>query len=70
MGMTMAEKVLARASARQRVSPGDFVTAHVDLVMSNDAQFPGSYQALADIGLASVVQWGLSLSGGRDSNGV
>jgi len=54
MGMTMAEKVLARASARQRVSPGDFVTAHVDLVMSNDAQFPGSYQALADIGLARV----------------
>ncbi len=54
MGMTMAEKILARACARQRVSPGDFVTAKVDLVMSNDAQFPGSYQALADIGLKRV----------------
>ena len=54
MGMTMAEKVLARASARRRVSPGDFVTAHIDLVMSNDAQFPGSYKSLADIGLQRV----------------
>ena len=50
----MAEKILARACARQLVSPGDFVTANVDLVMSNDAQFPGSYKALADIGLKRV----------------
>lgn len=54
MGMTMAEKVLARASGRPRVSPGEFVTANVDLIMSNDAQFPGSYKALADIGLTRV----------------
>ncbi len=54
MGMTMAEKVLARASGRARVSPGEFVTADLDLVMSNDAQFPASCQALADIGLARV----------------
>ena len=54
MGMTMAEKILARASGRERVSPGEFVTANLDLVMSNDAQFPASCQALADIGLERV----------------
>ncbi len=54
MGMTMAEKILARHSARRAVSPGEFVTASVDLVMSNDAQFPGSYKALADVGRKRV----------------
>jgi len=30
MGMTMAEKILARASGRDEVDPGEFVTAHID----------------------------------------
>lgn len=54
LGMTMAEKILSRASGRSRVSPGEFLFAHLDLVMTNDAQFPGSYKALADIGLKRV----------------
>lgn len=54
VGMTMAEKVLARASGRARVSPGEFITASVDLVMANDAQFPQSCKALEDIGLKKV----------------
>ena len=29
MGMTMAEKVLARASDRDRVHPGEFVTGNI-----------------------------------------
>jgi len=35
--MTMAEKILARASGRDRVQVGDFVTARVDRVMTHEA---------------------------------
>ncbi|HVN72667.1 MAG TPA: aconitase family protein, partial [Desulfomonilia bacterium] len=37
MGMTMAEKILARASGRDIVSPGQYVTAQVDLAMAHEA---------------------------------
>jgi 3-isopropylmalate dehydratase large subunit len=37
MGMTMAEKVLARAAGRDSVSPGEYVTARVDRVMCHEA---------------------------------
>ncbi|HEY1340470.1 MAG TPA: 3-isopropylmalate dehydratase large subunit [Bryobacteraceae bacterium] len=36
MGMTLAEKILARASRRERVSPDQIVIAHVDLAMSHE----------------------------------
>ncbi|MEO8202555.1 MAG: 3-isopropylmalate dehydratase large subunit [Betaproteobacteria bacterium] len=52
--MTMAEKILARASGRESVRPGEFVTAKVDLAMANDAQFPQACKALEDIGLKRV----------------
>ncbi len=53
-GMTMAEKILARASGRERVRPGEFVTAAIDLAMANDAQFPQAVKALEDVGLKRV----------------
>lgn len=37
MAMTMAEKVLARASGRDAVSPGEYVTAAVDRMMAHEA---------------------------------
>jgi len=37
MAMTMAEKVLARASGRDAVSAGDYVTARADRVMAHEA---------------------------------
>jgi 3-isopropylmalate/(R)-2-methylmalate dehydratase large subunit len=37
MAMTIGEKIIARASGRDRVAPGDIVTATVDLCMTNDA---------------------------------
>jgi len=37
MGMTMAEKTLARTSSRNRVSAGEYVTARVDRVMCHEA---------------------------------
>jgi homoaconitate hydratase family protein len=36
MGMTFAEKILARASGRERVSPDQIVVARVDLAMSHE----------------------------------
>jgi 3-isopropylmalate/(R)-2-methylmalate dehydratase large subunit len=37
MGMTMAEKILARTSGRSEVSAGDYVTAKIDRVMTHEA---------------------------------
>lgn len=37
MGMTMAEKTLARTSGRDRVTAGEYVTARVDRVMCHEA---------------------------------
>src|SRR3990172_5197286 len=36
MGRTLAEKILARAAGRERVQPGEFVTAKMDLAMTHD----------------------------------
>jgi homoaconitate hydratase family protein len=36
MGMTLAEKILARASGRERVRPDEIVVARVDLAMSHE----------------------------------
>jgi 3-isopropylmalate/(R)-2-methylmalate dehydratase large subunit len=36
MGMTIGEKILARASGKELVKPGEIITAKVDLCMSND----------------------------------
>lgn len=41
MGMTVTEKLLARASSREKVSPGDVVFARVDKVMVHDVSGPG-----------------------------
>ena len=37
MGLTLAEKILARASGRERVAPGEYVTARADKVMCHEA---------------------------------
>ncbi|MCC6159889.1 MAG: 3-isopropylmalate dehydratase large subunit [Deltaproteobacteria bacterium] len=41
-GMTLAEKIIAAHAGRDRVSPGEFVTAKVDLVMANDVTAPAA----------------------------
>jgi len=53
MGMTMAEKVLARASGRREVKPGEYVTAKVDQVMSQEA-FAEVYRILKEKGVERV----------------
>jgi len=40
MGATLAEKIIARAAGRDRVSPGEIVTCAVDLAMMHDSGGP------------------------------
>ncbi|MDQ6774532.1 MAG: 3-isopropylmalate dehydratase large subunit [Candidatus Dormibacteraeota bacterium] len=40
MGMTMSEKILARASGRESVQPGDLLLAKVDFAMGHDLTIP------------------------------
>jgi 3-isopropylmalate/(R)-2-methylmalate dehydratase large subunit len=40
MSMTLAEKILARASRREQVRAGEIVTCHVDLAMIHDSSGP------------------------------
>src|SRR5437879_658502 len=42
MGMTMTEKILARAAGREEVRPGDLLLAKVDFAMGHDLTIPPS----------------------------
>jgi 3-isopropylmalate/(R)-2-methylmalate dehydratase large subunit len=53
MGMTMAEKILARNSGRTVVEPGEYVTAKIDVVMAGDSA-AGLYDGLNEIGIDKV----------------
>lgn len=40
--MTMTEKILARASQKEQVTPGDNIWVNVDILMTHDVCGPGS----------------------------
>lgn len=42
MGMTLTEKILARAAQRDRVSPGENIWVNADLLMTHDVCGPGT----------------------------
>ncbi len=50
MGQTIVEKVLARASGRTKTSPGDIVTARVDLAVANDLSGPLAIKQMLKVG--------------------
>lgn len=54
MGMTMAEKVLARASGRDGVRPGEFVTGKIDILMGHDLSFYAAYETMIKSGYSKV----------------
>lgn len=53
MGMTLAEKILARASGRQSVKAGDFVVASIDLAMTHEG-LRGVYPVLKEAGVKKL----------------
>ena len=53
MGMTLAEKILARASGRSLVKPGDYVVANIDLAMAHEGM-RGVYPVLKEAGVKKL----------------
>jgi 3-isopropylmalate/(R)-2-methylmalate dehydratase large subunit len=54
MKMTLAEKVLARASNRDHVKPGEIVTAAIDVLMVADMSFYDSYELMVENGCSEI----------------
>ena len=51
---TIAEKILAAHSGRERVSPGEFVNVSVDVVLANDITGPLSINEFERLGVSKV----------------
>ena len=54
MGMTIAEKILARASSRGQVSPGEVVQASIDIAMMHDLTAPMAIEGFRELGAKKV----------------
>ncbi len=54
MGMTMTEKILARAAGVDRVVPGQLVDANIDVVMCHDVTTPPAISMLVEKGIDRV----------------
>ncbi|MBW9223072.1 3-isopropylmalate dehydratase large subunit [Methanothermococcus sp. SCGC AD-155-E23] len=54
MGMTLVEKILAKASGRRSVSPGDIVMAKIDVAMVHDITGPLTVKTLEKAGIDRV----------------
>jgi len=52
--MTLAEKILAAHTGREKVSPGDLINARVDLILSNDITAPIAIKEFQRIGVKRV----------------
>ena len=54
MGMTITEKILARAAGKDRVEAGDLVNARIDMIMCHDVTTPPAISMLKAKGLDRV----------------
>ncbi len=54
MGMTITEKIFARASGHDKVVPGQLVDANIDLVMCHDVTTPPAISMLVERGIDRV----------------
>jgi 3-isopropylmalate/(R)-2-methylmalate dehydratase large subunit len=54
MGMTLTEKILARAAGRKKVVPGELVDAKIDIVMCHDVTTPPAISMLEEKGIDKV----------------
>ncbi len=54
MGMTITEKILARAAGKEKVLPGDLVDAKIDIVMCHDVTTPPAISMLEEKGIDKV----------------
>ena len=54
MGMTITEKILARAAGKKSVCPGELIDAKIDVVMCHDVTTPPAISMLAEQGIDKV----------------
>ena len=54
MGMTITEKILARAAGKRSVRPGDLIDAKIDVVMCHDVTTPPAISMLVEKGIDRV----------------
>jgi len=54
MGMTITEKILARAAGKAKVVPGELVDAKIDIVMCHDVTTPPAISMLEERGIDRV----------------
>jgi len=54
MGMTITEKILAKHTGAEQVSPGDLIDAELDLVLGNDITAPIAIREFRKIGVKKV----------------
>jgi 3-isopropylmalate/(R)-2-methylmalate dehydratase large subunit len=54
MGMTITEKILAKAAGKEKVAPGDIVDASIDIIMCVDVTTPPAISMLEEKGLDRV----------------
>lgn len=52
--MTLAEKILAAHSGKEKVSPGEFLNVRVDLILANDVTAPLAIREFCRIGVHKV----------------
>ena len=76
MGMTITEKILARTSGKQSVSPGEIVVCNVDRAVVLDMQFNSTavpwrepLQVAQPERLAVILDHGAPAPSTRDANG-
>ncbi|MCA1726952.1 MAG: 3-isopropylmalate dehydratase large subunit, partial [Actinobacteria bacterium] len=53
-GMTITEKILARAAGQDAVRPGDLIMANVDMAMGNDVTAPVAIARYRELGIDNV----------------
>jgi 3-isopropylmalate/(R)-2-methylmalate dehydratase large subunit len=54
MGMTITEKILARAAGKRKVVPGELIDAKIDVVMCHDVTTPPAISMLEERGIDRV----------------
>ncbi len=54
MGMTITEKILAKAAGKKKVAPGELVDACIDIVMCHDVTTPPAISMLVEKGIDKV----------------
>jgi len=54
MAMTMAEKILAKASGNKESEAGEIIMANIDVAMTHDLTGPLSVESFEKIGLKEV----------------